>query len=107
MSVLSFGKYAGQDLRDVPEDYLQWLISMRKKDLAEYEAEVERRALVEEGTLTMVEKIVQAGFRALAQKFHPDRGGTAQEFRDLTAANEQLKVILREVGDVAGIDPKK
>jgi hypothetical protein len=99
---LSFGKYSGQDLRDVPRDYIEWLIDMRKKDLAEYEGELARREMVEQGSLTMVEQIAAAGYRAMALKMHPDKGGSTGEFQALQAANEQMKVILREVKNVAG-----
>ena len=97
MPTLSFGKYAGVDLRDVPRDYVEWLISSRKKDLAEYEAELERRELVEAASVSMGERIIQAGFRALSKQFHPDSGGSDAQFIELKAGYEQLKMVMEEV----------
>ena len=102
MPSLGFGKYAGMDLRDVPQEYLEWLIQMRKKDLAEYQGELERRELVESASITMVERVVQEGFRSLAKKFHPDAGGSDAEFVELKAAHEQLKMVLGEIKSVTG-----
>jgi hypothetical protein len=73
--ILNFGKYSGYDIRNVPRDYLEWLIERGKKDLAGYSAELERRDLAEAAQLSMAEQIVQTGYRTLAQKFHPDKGG--------------------------------
>lgn len=100
MPILTFGKHSGKDLKDVPEDYIQWLIDAREKDLKEYRDELERRKLVEEGSMSMVEQIAIAGYRALAHKLHPDKGGSTKDFQDLQAANEQIKMILREVKNV-------
>lgn len=94
MGVLTFGKYSGMDLKDVPRDYVEWLREARRKDLTEYEAELERRDLVEQAKTTMLERIVAEGFKSLAKKCHPDMGGTDSEFRELKSAHEQLKVAL-------------
>ena len=100
--VLNFGKHSGKDLSDVPEDYLGWLIDTRKKELQVYEAEVARRKAVEEASQSDLEKLIQAGYRALAQKAHPDKGGSAQEFQALQAAYEQAKMLLQEVKLITG-----
>lgn len=97
MPTLSFGKHAGKDLQDVPEEYLQWLIQMRQKDLKEYQDELDRRALVEAGSLSMVEQIIREGFRSLSKKLHPDQGGSAAQFLELKSGEEQLKMVLREL----------
>lgn len=92
MSVLSFGKYAGMDIKDVPRDYIEWLRDARKRDLLEYESELERRDLIEVSAQIMLERIVSEGFRSLAKKCHPDTGGSEREFLELKAAQEQLKI---------------
>lgn len=94
---IMFGKYKGYEMKDVPEDYIEWMIANSEKTISTYQAELDRRRLVEEGSLSMVEKIAQAGYRELAKKFHPDHGGDPADFRSLQAAKEQLSMILKEV----------
>ena len=94
--IIEFGKYKGSRLEDLPEDYLLWLLDMRKKDVRIYEGELERRKLAEEASLTMSEKIISAGYRELAKKFHPDAGGSAKEFQELRASFEQLQSVMKE-----------
>lgn len=100
--ILGFGKYAGLDLTEIPQDYLDWLIDSRRKDLAEYEAESQRRETLAQAKLSLADQIVQAGYRELAKRFHPDAGGSAQEFTQLKGAHEQLKVVLKEIERVQG-----
>lgn len=107
--ILAFGKYNGMDLRDVPRDYIDWLLEKRREDVKVYEDELTRRDLVEQASQSVVERIVQAGYRELAKKAHPDTGGTTADFQALQAAHEQLKAILKEVERVqttsANADP--
>ena len=44
---LPFGKYAGWDLRDVPEDYLRLVIDSNGRVIADCEEELDLRAAVE------------------------------------------------------------
>jgi F420-0:gamma-glutamyl ligase-like protein len=97
MAVLTFGKYNGVQIENVPGDYLEWLISTRKKDIQTYQDELDRRAAVELSSLSMVERIIQSGFRALAKTMHPDVGGSTEQFKELQGSYEQLKGILSEV----------
>ena len=94
---LEFGKHAGKDLADVPREYIEWFVDSRRKDLATYEAELARRDALEASSQTMVEKLVQAGFRQLALRAHPDQGGSVEEFRELQGAKAVLDTVLREL----------
>ena len=94
---IKFGKYAGRDICEVPDDYLDWLISTRKSELNGYQAELDRRQQAKEASLPMIEKIVSVGYRELAKRLHPDAGGETAAFQDLQAANEQLKAAVRSV----------
>lgn len=87
MPSLKFGKYKGWQLSEVPEDYLEWLISQQQKTIDEYQAEVDRR----HSDLSWEQKIVQAGYHALSLKHHPDRGGNTSDMKNLNAAHESLK----------------
>lgn len=98
--VINFGKYKGTRLSDVPEDYVLWMIDNSKKTITLYQAELDRRKLVEEGSMSMVERIAAEGYRSLAKKMHPDAGGSAEDFRSLQAAKEQMSIILKEVAEI-------
>ena len=92
--ILTFGKYSGEDIRDVPREYLEWMADQAKRNLRMFEDEIERRDLIEASNCSMVDRIVQVGFRELAKQLHPDQGGKAQDFIDLRAAHERLKEML-------------
>jgi hypothetical protein len=89
--ILRFGKYEGWDIADVPDDYVDYMVQQKRKDLQLWEDEQKRRELIREADLSWVEKLIKAGHRALAQKYHPDRGGNAEDMQAINAAAEQLK----------------
>ena len=103
--IMDFGQYKGKDLADVPASYLEYLIRDSEDKMRIWHGELTRRQQVEEADQTMIERIAVAGYRALALKHHPDQGGTADGFRALQAAHEQLKMILAEVAKVKGGKP--
>jgi hypothetical protein len=96
--ILQFGKYKGYDLQHVPLDYLQWLIAQQQKTVEEYQSEIIRRQSLQDAKLSMAERIVQAGFRTLASQYHPDHGGSNDTMRQVIAANEKLKEMLKRSG---------
>jgi hypothetical protein len=99
--VFTFGKYNGMAFENVPSDYFEWLIGTRKKDIEAYQAELDRRAAAEVASLTMTERIIVAGYRALAKTMHPDVGGSKEQFQELQGSYEQLKSVMVEVKGVA------
>jgi hypothetical protein len=76
---------------EVPDDYITFLIQQKRRDLHILEEEQRRRELLREADLPWVEKLIKAGHHALAQKHHPDRGGSVDDMRAINAAVEQLK----------------
>ena len=92
--VLGYGKHRGKDLQSVPREYLDWLLRSSRETVAAVEAELQRRDLVEMADSSWAERIVRAGFRALALQHHPDQGGDSKEMREILAANEQLNEVL-------------
>jgi hypothetical protein len=42
--VMEFGKYKGRSLREVPQSYLEWLITTYERHLKKWNAEIDRRA---------------------------------------------------------------
>src|SRR5579863_1825300 len=97
--VLTYGKHRGSDIRDVPREYLEWLLHSSQETVVAIEAELERRDLAEMADASWVEKIIRTGFRTLALQHHPDRGGDAAKMRDLLAAHDRLQSMLGEVGE--------
>lgn len=96
--ILQFGKYKGYDLHAIPDDYLEWLISTQEKTLASYTEERKRRQDLQEAQLSWAERLVQTGFRTLAMQYHPDHGGDSESMRQVIAAQERLKELLRNSG---------
>jgi hypothetical protein len=93
-TTVSFGKYKGWAWVDVPDDYLEYLIEMKEEQIQEYRDELTRRQLLQEAELPMAEQIIRAGYHALAQKHHPDKGGDETKMRELNASHEGLKELL-------------
>jgi uncharacterized protein (DUF3820 family) len=98
MAKLTFGKYQGYELEDVPEEYIQWVIDRNKTQLEDYERELDRRARVGQSTETMIHKIVTEGFRALSKKYHPDAGGSDKLMHELGASKDFLMDLLKKAG---------
>ena len=98
LMILQFGKYKGYDLQQVPDDYLHWIIETQKKTVAEYEAEQTRRQNLQEARLSWAERMVQVGFRTLAQQCHPDHGGNNESMRQVIAAQACLSELLKTSG---------
>jgi hypothetical protein len=96
--ILQFGKYKGYDLQQVPIDYLSWLTAQQQKTFEEYQAEITRRQSLQDAKLSMAERMIQAGFRTLASQYHPDHGGSNEAMRQVIAANEKLKDLLKRSG---------
>jgi hypothetical protein len=92
---LKFGKYKDWELRDVPRDYLEWYISSQNETVREFKAELERRDTAEEASLSFIERIVTTGYRELAKKNHPDLGGDTDAMKQVNAAAEALRELIR------------
>lgn len=90
MPVLTFGKHAGKDLQDVPEEYLEWLIDERRKEIEEYKAELARRS-DQNSQQQWMRNIIQTGYRTLAKTLHPDLAGSNELFLALSSAKEELE----------------
>jgi len=100
-----FGKYRGIELGEVPDDYLLWLLTIKLRDRlrSAVAKEIRRRHLDEERRATavvptLVPKIISAGFRILANKFHPDHGGDGRKMVELNRAVDWLRA---QVGGVS------
>ena len=97
--IINFGKYKGREMTAVPADYLRYMEKCKSADLEVWRAELERRGLPTGRPLRLpvvrlpewltdpvFHAMVQAGYRALAMKHHPDHGGDARKMRVLNDA---------------------
>jgi hypothetical protein len=99
--ILNFGKYKDWDLADVPDDYVDYMVQQKRKDLQLWEEEQRRRELMREAELPMIEKVIKVGYRTLAQQYHPDHGGDEETMRQLNAAMAQLSDLMTAARDGA------
>jgi hypothetical protein len=102
---LPFGKYRGQDIADVPLGYIAWLLEegrdlkpdLRRAlrgelaDRLDLQPQPARRALPAPAIADAVTEIIAAGYRAVALRAHPDRGGTHEAMIAATEARDWLK----------------
>jgi hypothetical protein len=107
---LTFGKYEGKQLSEVPEAYLVWLLEHNRKEVArlsalvkEIEQELEFRENEQFVSLSVEEQVIEAGYRALALKAHPDRGGHHEDMVELNATVEGMRRRARSVREDCAI----
>ena len=106
--LMPFGKYRGQPLSVLPDDYLAWLrtIELRQPLVSAVLDEVERRQGPQSGPRPpnrrgcpapeVALELVGAGLKRLASKHHPDAGGTHEAMIGVTAAAEWLRARIQE-----------
>jgi hypothetical protein len=95
---LTFGKHSGSDIRDVPREYLEWLLENNRQTASAVECELMRRDELEEANLSYLERIVSVGYKTLAKQNHPDLGGDADEMKRINSAAEELRQLLKREG---------
>jgi hypothetical protein len=110
-----FGKYSGWAIEKVPTDYLVWLINSNAEKKRIFEAELQRRKEAEEQARRaaerqqyedelrrttfdpeMAKRVIQAGFRAVAQQCHPDHGGNTADMQNLNLTVEKLRKVFED-----------
>jgi len=99
---MPFGKFAGHDLEDLPTPYVVWLLTLddlREPLASAVYAEAARRGLHREAPArsfvpTLVAELIDSGFRTVALRAHPDRGGSNEAMRDAIAARDYLRSLV-------------
>jgi hypothetical protein len=95
-----WGKYKGFDIQDVPEEYLRSTVRWSEKNIQDCNAELDRRAAVEDAGKPWAERIVSVGYRELAKRFHPDlHEGTEAQMKAINNAAEFLREFVRQMPD--------
>jgi hypothetical protein len=97
--VIAFGKYRGLDIRDVPDEYLQWLVDSNERTVMAARAEISRREAIEDASDDIVMQIVRRGYREMLKDAHPDTGGdpstAAAMVEELKAARAALEDLVQ------------
>ena len=98
---MQFGRYRGLELEKVPADYLVWLYRQSASTRKSIHRELISRGLLDQeseneqehrhnGTniptdpSALFDELVEEGFRALAKKLHPDKGGNTERMQERT-----------------------
>ena len=95
---MPFGKYKGQPLCDLPQDYLDWLTTIELHGLlrAAVKVEVDRRLHTTHACPPAIaEELIAAGTRHLAKQYHPDVGGSHEAMIEVTVAVAFLRNAVR------------
>jgi Putative quorum-sensing-regulated virulence factor len=113
---MPFGKHRGEELEDLPEDYIHWLVTefdglrpylrqrleeeLQKREEEDRARRQQRknqsRASTSNGgppphLKNWVEEIVRRGYRATSFKAHPDQGGSNEAMKELNEAKAWLE----------------
>lgn len=109
---IPFGKYRGQSISELPEDYLAWLKTIelypQMRAAVEFELYCRRAEQKSQQTTTasvpsgptirlkpdqiqLARLVFELGYRAAAFRQHPDRGGDVGAMQDLNAFAESVR----------------
>ena len=105
---MPFGRHRGKDVSQLPTHYIIWLLQtcdLRQPLLQELKDEADRREdeadryssnthALPVPVRNMCERLLTSGYRAMAQKMHPDHGGTHAAMILLTQAVEHLRRVI-------------
>jgi hypothetical protein len=107
---MPFGKFVGVEVCDLPDNYLEWLLTIELKpylrDAIEREwgsrSAPQTPPISRENRLTisikvpltdvpLVREVLDRGYRAAARLRHPDRGGSDRDMQKLNGLVESLR----------------
>jgi hypothetical protein len=112
---MPFGKYKGEQIHDLPDDYLYWILENIEdlsdrllnaicealgEDPADYQPSTHRppppppkppsKPTSKAISQSTAKRIIDAGRRSLAKTCHPDAGGNAEEMIQINATADWL-----------------
>jgi uncharacterized protein (DUF3820 family) len=95
-----WGRYRGENVRDVPSSYLVWCVENATLTLdqrAAIQMELAQRfppPPLRADLRPMATRLLRTGFRTLAQVHHPDHGGDDATMRAVHETYEALRTLL-------------
>ena len=101
---MSFGKHKGRPIKEIPDDYLAWVlktVDLREPLESALRNEWDRRHRPEPepdpvpAATTGVLPNLKAMRRKFAARFHPDHGGSAAEMRAVNCVFDELEKVMR------------
>lgn len=89
---IDFAKYIEQDTEKMLFGDLYSIMWDMQRMIAAIQLEIKAREekQIQEAGDSWIEKLIAAGFRALAKQHHPDQGGNAEDMREIINAREWL-----------------
>lgn len=99
---MPFGKHKGEDLEDIPEPYLVWVLDHCELKSPTLEAEIKRVLGLGPSTDTFLRPSVddlKPVYRRMASKYHPDRGGSTEAMVAVNEFWEEINKALRRASD--------
>jgi alpha-mannosidase len=90
---MPFGKHRGEELSDIPDDYLIWCLDSCESMSPTLRKAIEAHLKIEESKspVSSITTIVPTWYRRLAMEFHPDkRGGSHIGMLAVNRAKELL-----------------
>lgn len=107
--LMPFGKYKGNEIEDIPDNYLYWLMSINlggalriavERELDKRENKVFEYDIFEipNEIFPFVKEIIDKGFQSAAMIHHPDHGGELENMKKLNKARYWLKKHFHFVG---------
>lgn len=103
---MPFGKHKGLPLHELPDGYLDWLMTLDLRrplhDHVQDEWNQRHAVLPDQSrecdplTRGVIHEILRVGYKQLAMRDHPDVGGTHEAMARLNQAIQLLRVIVSE-----------
>ena len=88
---MPFGKYKGRPLRDIPEDYLAWLLdNCELKPTLRQAVTAALNLNCERPQTSLTTEVVGQWYRRMAMEFHPDRRGSHESMKVINRGHEVL-----------------
>lgn len=109
---MTFGKYRGEHISDVPSDYLQWAFEecdqLPRWVLEEIRRELDQRGRRARRTERPPEEpskprahppvdwstVITKWHREMSMRFHPDRGGSVEAMQAINHATDRLRELV-------------
>jgi hypothetical protein len=98
---MPFGKHRGEELSEIPDDYLVWCLDNCDSMSPTLRKAIEAHLKIEESdtAIVSVATIVPEWYRKLAMEFHPDRRGGSHEGMKAVNRAKELLIELAEVSE--------
>jgi hypothetical protein len=103
---MPFGKHKGTKISELPDDYLQWLLSLDLREPLKSAVEneyQERECADNDGVpgvnVLVIDEIVSAGVRALSKKYHPDVGGDHRKMVSINQTADWIREQVRRISE--------